>query len=133
MSEIGSNSFPRNQRLKSKKISDLVFAKGRKAKAFPVIARFLDTVLPEPVAAQVMVTVSKKKFKRAVDRNRVKRLLREAWRLEKMDMENRLAADEKQRAIVFIFVGHELPEFEEVQSAIALLVSQMGSDEQDQD
>ena len=98
-----------------------------------MIARFLDTVLPEPVAAQVMVTVSKKKFKRAVDRNRVKRLLREAWRLEKMDMENRLAADEKQRAIVFIFVGHELPEFEEVQSAIALLVSQMGSDEQDQD
>ena len=94
MSEIGSNSFPRNQRLKSKKISDLVFAKGGKAKVFPVIARFLDTALPEPVAAQVMVTVSKKKFKRAVDRNRVKRLLREAWRLEKPAMENRLAADE---------------------------------------
>ena len=133
MSEIGSNSFPRNQRLKSKKISDLVFAKGGKAKAFPVIARFLDTALPEPVAAQVMVTVSKKKFKRAVDRNRVKRLLREAWRLEKPDMENRLAADEKQRAIVFIFVGNELPKLDEVQSAIASLVSQMASDEQDQD
>jgi ribonuclease P protein component len=133
LSEIGSNSFPRNQRLKSKKISDLVFDKGGKAKAFPVIARFLDTALPEPVAVQVMVTVSKKKFKRAVDRNRVKRLLREAWRLEKPDMENRLTADEKQRAIVFIFVGNELPEFEEVQSAIASLVSQMASAVQDQD
>ena len=79
-----------------------------------------------------MVTVSKKKFKRAVDRNRIKRLMREAWRLEKPALENRLLTDEKQRAIVFIFVGNELPEFEEVQSAIASLVSQMASDEQDQ-
>ena len=133
MSEIGSFSFPRNQRLKSKKISDLVFATGQKTKATPLIARFLDTLLPEPVSTQVMVTVSKKKFKRAVDRNRIKRLMREAWRLEKPPLENRLAANEKQRAIVFIFVGNELPTLEQVQSAIASLVSQMLPDKQDQD
>tara|TARA_B100000768_G_scaffold179756_1_gene198120 strand:- start:1342 stop:1743 length:402 start_codon:yes stop_codon:yes gene_type:complete len=133
LSEIGSFSFPRNQRLKSKKISDLVFATGQKAKATPLIARFLDTLLPEPVSTQVMVTVSKKKFKRAVDRNRIKRLMREAWRLEKPPLENRLAANEKQRAIVFIFVGNELPTLEQVQSAIASLVSQMLPDKQDQD
>ncbi len=80
-----------------------------------------------------MVTVSKKKFKRAVDRNRIKRLMREAWRLEKPPLENRLAANEKQRAIVFIFVGNELPTLEQVQSAIASLVSQMLPDKQDQD
>jgi ribonuclease P protein component len=133
LSEIGSFSFPRNQRLKSKKISDLVFATGQKTKATPLIARFLDTLLPEPVSTQVMVTVSKKKFKRAVDRNRIKRLMREAWRLEKPPLENRLAANEKQRAIVFIFVGNELPTLEQVQSAIASLVSQMLPDKQDQD
>ena len=80
-----------------------------------------------------MVTVSKKKFKRAVDRNRIKRLMREAWRLEKPPLENRLAANEKQRAIVFIFVGNELPTLEQVQSAIASLVSQMLPATQDQD
>ena len=80
-----------------------------------------------------MVTVSKKKFRRAVDRNRIKRLMREAWRLEKPALENRLLTDEKQRAIVFIFVGNELPKLDEVQSAIASLVSQMAFDEQDQD
>ncbi len=80
-----------------------------------------------------MVSVSKKKFKRAVDRNRVKRLMREAWRLEKPALENRLLTDEKQRAIVFIFVGNEMPDFETVRSSVALLVHKMFPSQPDQD
>jgi ribonuclease P protein component len=125
LSESGSFSFPLNQRLKSKKTSELVFATGLKIKASPIIVRFLDTPLREPVAAQVMVTVSKRKFKRAVDRNRIKRLMREAWRLEKPALENRLIADEKQRAIVFIFVGNAMPDYETVRLTIASLVHKM--------
>jgi ribonuclease P protein component len=133
LSETGSFSFPRNQRLKSKKLSDLVFAKGAKIKAPPIIGRFIDTPLPEPVAIQAMVTVSKKKFKRAVDRNRIKRLMREAWRLEKPALENRLLTDEKQRAIVFIFVGNEMPDFETVRISVVSLVHQMFPSQPDQD
>ena len=80
-----------------------------------------------------MVTVSKRKFKRAVDRNRIKRLMREAWRLEKPALENRLIADEKQRAIVFIFVGNEMPDYETVRLTIASLVHKMLPNKPDQD
>ena len=87
--------------------------------------RYLDTPLSEPVAAQVMVTVSKRNFKRAVDRNRIKRLMREAWRLQKVELENQLIADEKQRAIVFIFVASEMPNYEIVRDAMASLIQKM--------
>jgi ribonuclease P protein component len=133
LSAPGSSSFPRNQRLKSKKVSELVFANGLKLKAPPIIVRYLDTPLSEPVATQVMVTVSKKKFKRAVDRNRIKRLMREAWRLQKVELENQLVADEKQRAIVFIFVASEMPNYEIVRDAMASLVEKMLLTKPDQD
>lgn len=72
-----------------------------------------------------MFSVSKKRFKRAVDRNRVKRLLREAWRLNKVELEKKLIQDEKQFAIVFIFVGAEIPTFEKVEKCMKELIQQL--------
>lgn len=83
MPETGNHSFPRTERLKSTKIIERLFLEGRKVKAFPMVVRYMDTPLPEAVPCQAMVSVSKRAFKRAVDRNRIKRLMREAWRLQK--------------------------------------------------
>ena len=62
---------------------DLAFAKGIKIKAFPILARAVQTELSHEVPFQAAFSVGKKRFRRAVDRNRIKRLMREAWRVEK--------------------------------------------------
>ena len=61
---------------------DLAFAKGIKIKAFPILARAVQTELTHEVPFQAAFSVGKKRFRRAVDRNRIKRLMRAAKRLE---------------------------------------------------
>lgn len=69
--------------------------------------------------------MSKRSFKRAVDRNRIKRLMREAWRLQKHRLYAALNAQEKQRGLVLIYVGKELPNFEEMQACMERLIGKM--------
>ena len=87
--------------------------------------RYLEASLPEAVPCQAMVSVSKRSFKRAVDRNRIKRLMRENWRLQKQLVLETLDAQQKQWAIVFIFVGKEMPTFEEMQKSMTTVVEQL--------
>ena len=72
---------------------------------------------------QFTVSVSKRKFKRAVDRNRVKRQIREAYRLHKTPLFEKLKQSEKKYAWMVIFSGSELPDYQEVEKAMKKLIS----------
>ena len=63
---------------------------------------------------QAGFAVSNKNFKKAVDRNRIKRLMRETYRVQKNETENLLAIKEKRLAIFIIYTGNELPLFKEL-------------------
>lgn len=81
MDSLGSRCFPKEERLCSRKALEELFGGGhRSVSAFPVRAVFMRS---EREGVRVMVSVSKRYFKRAVKRNRVKRQLREAYRLQK--------------------------------------------------
>ena len=75
------------------------------------------------VPIQFTVSVSKKKFKRAVDRNRVKRQIREAYRLNKAPLFEKLKQSEKKYAWMVIFTGTELPDYQRVEKAMKKLIS----------
>lgn len=75
------NAFPKTERLCSRKAIEALFAGGNRAlSAFPL--RVVYKVTDEP-RTQVLISVSKRHFKHAVDRNRAKRQIREAWRLHR--------------------------------------------------
>ena len=69
--------------------------------------------------------VSAKHFKKAVDRNRIKRLMREGWRLQKNDLTEKLKG-QQQLAVFFIYVGNELPDhqlvFDKIGAALKRLI-----------
>ena len=73
------NTFPKHERLCSRKAIEALFAGGNRAfSAFP-----LRVVYRHASELQILVSVSKRHFKHAVDRNRAKRQIREAWRLNR--------------------------------------------------
>ncbi len=109
-----SHSFKKEERLCSKKIIDRLFSEGQSFLAYPIKVVFLPTELNTTFPVQAGFTVSKKSFKRAVKRNRIKRLMREAYRLHKHELYRQL--NDRQLAVFFIFIGKELPAYSSVEA-----------------
>ena len=107
------------ERLKRTADIDALFLQGKAHSCFPL--RLLYRVLPAATASEVPLkagfSAPKKKFKRAHDRNRIKRLLREAWRLAKPYFLPRLPAGIRLHLFI-VFTGKELPTFKEVDAAL---------------
>jgi len=72
---------------------------------------------------QAAFSVSSKNFKKAVDRNKIKRLMREAYRLQKSLLQSELEENQRNLAVFIIYTGNSLPEFESIfeKMGIALL------------
>lgn len=102
--------FHRKERLKSPKIIEQLFQEGKAFFCYPFRVVYLYTSLPTPFPAQVLVSVSKKKFRKAVDRNRIRRQVKETYRLHKNDWYETLN-NEKQLAIIFIYIARQPLEY----------------------
>lgn len=76
-------SYPATEKLKSKKIIDLLFTEGKSVSKYPLRLVYVAHDFEEDVPLKMGVSVSKKYFKKAVDRNYFKRILRECYRLNK--------------------------------------------------
>jgi len=74
---------------------------------------------------QFGVGVSNKNFKKAVDRNRVKRLTREAWRLQRNELKALIKTQRRQLNVFFIYTGKELPDFTTVKDKVAIALKKL--------
>ena len=78
------HTFPKEEHLCRKKLIDELFGKqGSSFGVYPLRIVWIKSAAPTTAPPQVLISVSKRTFKRAVDRNRIKRLIREAYRLNK--------------------------------------------------
>jgi ribonuclease P protein component len=100
---------------------EMLFAKGKSRSSFPVKMQFMDAGdLKFP--AQAMFVVPKRSFKKSPDRNRLKRRMREAYRLNKQKMYEQLKAAKKQMLLAFIYIGKEEADYSKIETAIKKLI-----------
>ncbi|MCM4150292.1 ribonuclease P protein component [Arenibacter sp. N53] len=101
-----SFTFPKKEKLKSKKLIEQLFAEGVGITNYPIKLVYLKTKYEDDSKYQAGVTVSKRNFKSAVKRNRIKRLMRESYRLNKHLIFNNI---EGEFAFMFLYLGKEMP------------------------
>ena len=107
------NTFKKAERLSSKKIIQELFQKGSSFYLYPLKVLYLkieDKRIPHD---QVLFTVSKRKFRKAVERNKLKRRLREAYRQNKCTRKS-----QQKYYIAYIYVGKEILSFKEIEAKL---------------
>jgi ribonuclease P protein component len=110
----------KEERLKSRKLMDELFVSGQTLTVFPFRLVWLEVPLLADYPAQMAVSVSKRNFKHAVDRNRLKRLMREAYRKNKFTVYDMAQSLSKQYAIMLIYTGRKMVDYAEVESKIII-------------
>ncbi|WP_448518894.1 ribonuclease P protein component [Rhodoflexus sp.] len=118
-----TNGFPKRERLKSKKMIQELFAKGSFLFLYPFKIAYLPSEDSKADFPQVLVSVSRKNFRRAHDRNLVKRRCREIYRCFKTD----LLAQKKQlpACLGIIYVGKKHEDFAFMQQRLREVLSRL--------
>jgi ribonuclease P protein component len=104
----------KSERLSSQKQIQSLFTGGKSFAVPPFAIRYSKLTAPDAVTHQVLVSVSKKNFKRATDRNRLKRQIREAYRLNK-----HLIADISDKyAIAYIYTFKKMMPYKDLENKL---------------
>ena len=119
----------KDERLKSRKQIEHLFDKGKSFVVAPFRIYFIVSIeLPIQKGESGLkfgTGVSAKNFKKAVDRNRIKRLTREAWRLQKNEVREKAKETQRQLNVFFIYTGKELPDFAIVKDKVAIALKKL--------
>lgn len=107
------NNFPKGERLNNVKQIENLYAKGDKFMAYPFSVRFIYSKeqSKENTKMSVLLVAPKRYQKLAVNRNRAKRLLREAYRLNKHSLQKRIINSSSQLFISIALVSKTMPDY----------------------
>lgn len=105
-------SYPKAEKLKSKTIIDLLFSEGKSVGKYPLRLVYVAHDFEEDVPLKMGVSVSKKYFKKAVDRNYFKRVLRECYRLNKAQLIDTL---DKKYCFMFFYQTSDKLSYQEIE------------------
>ena len=109
-------TYNKDEKLKSQKAIEQLFAEGKSVSAYPLRMVYLDN----QTQLKVGVSVSKRNFKLAVHRNRVKRLLREGYRLNKnLLIDNKL----DHYTLMILYISKEMPDFKIIDKKMKALLT----------
>ena len=116
------NTFKKVERLKKKKDIQELFNRGSSFYLYPFKILFIqeNTLVDEGACHQILISVPKRKFKKAVDRNKLKRRIREAYRLNKrfLDFPGKLL-------IAYIYTAKDILPYQEIESKLVLSLKRL--------
>jgi ribonuclease P protein component len=118
----------KQERLKSRKIIEQLFSEGKRFSVNPYRVFYL---LPPAIDSsqanllQFGVGASARNFKKSPDRNRIKRVTREAWRLQKNTLDELLQHKQQSLFVFVIYTGKELPQYDEVFGKLTLILKKL--------
>lgn len=115
----------KDERLKSRKAIEQLFKEGRRFTVSPFRVYYLPATGSQVQNLQFGIGVPAKNFKKAVDRNRVKRLTREAYRVQKNLLQDQLKTKDKGLHLFLIYTHNELPDFKLVNDKVDLILKKL--------
>ena len=134
MVNLVKHTFKKEERLHSKKLIQQLFTEGDSFFVYPFKVIYKEAPESKGFPASVLISVSKKKFKSAVKRNRIKRLFRESYRKNKhilIDSEDK-EGEHTPLIIAFIYVADTIMEYHEIEKKIILILQRLkNKDEKD--
>ena len=120
-------TLKKEERLHSKKLIQQLFTDGSSFFVYPFKVIYKQAPEAKGFPASVLISVSKKKFKSAVKRNRIKRLFRESYRKNKYILIDSEEEEEKHTSllIAFIYVADTIMEYHEIEKKIILILQRL--------
>lgn len=118
-------SYGKLEKLKSRKLLDELFKEGKTFSIFPVKVFYLLPLEPLDFPIKTGVGVSSRYFKKAVDRNRIKRLLREAYRTAKIPLYECVKTQQKQITLFLLYIDKTIPEKGNIKSTMPQIIERL--------
>lgn len=115
-------TYSKKEKLCSRKVISRLFENGNTFYSDPLRILWLKSEETLSFPVQSAISVGKKSFPRAVDRNRIKRLMREAWRLNKHKLYNQLEKIRIKVVIMIIYSGKNIPEYNDLETIMNELI-----------
>lgn len=123
MTDSQKPTLPKVERLNSRILIEKLFAGGSKSlPAFPLRIVYMPVEGEHLPVATILISVPKKRFKRAVKRNRVKRQIREAYRKHKQLLIDPLKDSGQKVALAFIWLDNELHDSADIEAKVIKLL-----------
>lgn len=120
-----NEKFGKDYKLCSQKVIQSIFDEKKSVKAYPFLIHYSLLPLTSDASFQITVSAPKRNFKKAHDRNRIKRLMREAIRKNKLILEPFLLENKKQVALFMIYTAREEIPYDILFKKTTLLFTQL--------
>ena len=118
------NTLGKSERLKRRKAIEQLFKKGKHFSVFPLRVSYAFIPYIE-TSLQAGFSASSRHFGKSTDRNRLKRLMREAYRLHKHQLQDATVQSNVKLALFFVYVGKELPDYAIVSEKIGVILQRL--------